>query len=276
MSFNVLNRKIHYWASFIAALPLLIMILTGLLLQMKKHSTWVQPFEHRGTATVPQIDFDDILAGLKTLPEMNVHSWDDVNRLDVRPDRGVVKAWLMNGYEVQVDLGTGQVLQTAYRRSDIIETLHDGSFFAGDWTKLGLFLPAGLVMLLLWAGGLWMWWVPFIAKRRRAALRRRMQIVAERASGRRRPVAKIRAATLGASHASPSASTAAGYPRRVTDGSTNDPASATVSHSRLTTSSRSQPPVRAAANPCSRRRHRVVVPRPLRRRLVHRRPSLRL
>ena len=74
---------------------------------------------------------------------MNVQCWDDVNRLDVRPGRGVVKAWLMNGYEVQVDLGTGRVLQTAYRRSDLIESIHDGSFFAGDWTKLGLFLPVG-------------------------------------------------------------------------------------------------------------------------------------
>ena len=98
-------------------------------------------------------------------------SWDDVNRLDVRPGRGMVKVWLNNGWEVQVDLGTGRVLQTAYRRSDLIESIHDGSFFAGDWTKLGLFLPAGLVLLLLWLSGLWMWWVPFVAKRRRAAVR---------------------------------------------------------------------------------------------------------
>ena len=167
MSFNVLNRKVHYWASFIAAVPLLVMIASGLLLQMKKHWAWVQPVEHRGTGSVPKIDLDAVLATLKRVSEMKVESWADVNRLDVRPGRGVVKAWLMNGYEVQVDLGTGRVLQTAYRRSDLIETIHDGSFFAGDWTKLGLFLPAGLTMLLLWLGGLWMWWVPFIAKRRR-------------------------------------------------------------------------------------------------------------
>ncbi len=98
---------------------------------------------------------------------MNVTSWDDVNRIDVRPGRGVVKAWLHNGYEVQVDLGTGRVLQTAYRRSDLIESIHDGSFFGGDWTKLGLFLPTGMTLLLLWLGGLWMFWVPFWAKRKR-------------------------------------------------------------------------------------------------------------
>ena len=171
MPFNILNRKVHYWASFIAAIPLLIMIGSGLLLQAKKHWAWVQPVEHRGTGTTPSIDLDGILTSLKTVPDMDVAGWDDVSRLDVRPGRGVVKAWLMNGHEVQVDLGTGRVLQTAYRRSDLIETIHDGSFFAGDWTKLGLFLPSGLTMLLLWLSGLWMWWVPFIAKRRRAPAR---------------------------------------------------------------------------------------------------------
>jgi hypothetical protein len=46
------------------------------------------------------------------------------------------------------------VLQTAYRRSDSIESVHAGSFFAGHWTKLGLFLPAGIVLLLLSLSGL--------------------------------------------------------------------------------------------------------------------------
>jgi hypothetical protein len=166
MSLNVLNRKIHYWIAFGAALPMIVMIGSGLLLQSKKHWAWVQPAEHRGTGTSPTIDFDAILAALRTVPAMNVRTWDDVNRLDVRPGRGVVKAWLMNGYEVQVDLGTGRVLQTAYRRSDLIETIHDGSFFGGDWIKLGIFLPSGIVVLLLWMTGMWMWWVPFAAKRR--------------------------------------------------------------------------------------------------------------
>ena len=169
MPFNVLNRKLHYWAAFAASIPMLVLISSGLLLQSKKHWSWVQPTEQRGTGTAPVIDLEGILSSLKQVPEMQVASWDDVNRLDVRPGRGVVKAWLNNGYEVQVDLATGRVLQTAYRRSDLIETIHDGSFFGGDWTKLGLFLPTGVVLLFLWFSGIWMWWVPFIAKRKRGS-----------------------------------------------------------------------------------------------------------
>lgn len=169
MKFNVVNRKIHYWASAAAALPLFVIILTGLLLQAKKHSAWVQPPEHRGTGTIPILSLDDVLERLKHVPAMNVRSWDDVNRLDVRPGRGLVKAWLQNGYEVQIDLGTGQVLHTAYRRSDLIEAIHDGSFFGGDWVKLGLFLPAGITLLLLWLGGVWMFFVPLWGKWKRRA-----------------------------------------------------------------------------------------------------------
>jgi len=182
MKFNVLNRKVHYWASAIAAIPLLVIISSGLLLQAKKQSAWVQPPEQRGTGTAPQISFDDVLERVKQVPEMHVASWDDVNRMDVRPGRGVVKVWLHNGYEVQVDLGTGRVLQVAYRRSDLIESIHDGSFFAGDWTKLGLFLPTGITLLLLWCGGMWMFWVPFRGKRKRALAQRLAKAGAGRAT----------------------------------------------------------------------------------------------
>jgi uncharacterized iron-regulated membrane protein len=173
VSFNVLNRKVHYWASFIVAVPLLVMIATGILLQLKKHWTWVQPAEIRGSVKVPKIGFPEIFAAVKSAPGMNVSSWDDISRMDVRADRGLVKVTLKSSWEVQVDLGTGAVLKTEYRRSDLIETIHDGSFFAGDWTKLGLFLPTGVTLLLLWLGGMWMWWVPWAAKRR---LRRRKHL----------------------------------------------------------------------------------------------------
>lgn len=178
VNFNVLNRKTHYWASFAIAVPMLVMIASGLLLQMKKQWDWVQPPEQRGTGSTPVLDLEAILASVKTVTEMQVTGWDDVNRLDVRPGKGVVKVWLNNGYEVQVDLGNGAVLQTLYRRSDLIESIHDGSWFAGDWTKLGLFLPTGFVVFFLWLSGMWMWWVPYAAKRKKAA----QQAIAPRVS----------------------------------------------------------------------------------------------
>ena len=173
MHFNVANRKVHHWGSFIVALPILVIICSGILLQMKKQWDWVQPPEIRGTGTVPVIGFEQIMTTLQATPSLGVASWDDVARIDVRADRGLAKVTITTGWEAQIDLGTGQLLQTAYRRSDLIESIHDGSFFAGDWTKLGVFLPAGLTLLLLWVTGMWMWWVPFNAKRRRRGMAQR-------------------------------------------------------------------------------------------------------
>lgn len=167
MSGNVLNRKLHYWGAAIVAVPILAVIVTGLLLQVKKHWSWVQPVEHRGTVLAPVIELSGILKAVREAqhPHVAVDGWDDITRLDVRPDRGVAKVTLQNGYEVQVDLGTGRVLQVAYRRSDWIETIHDGSIY-GEWVKLGIVLPSGLVLLFLWGSGMWMWIYPLINRRK--------------------------------------------------------------------------------------------------------------
>jgi len=161
MRFSVLNRNIHYWATAFIAAPLLIIICSGLLLQVKKQWSWVQPEQRWGTGTSPNIDLEGILATLRGVPELEVTDWDDISRLDIRPGRGMAKVQLQNGWEVQVDLGTGRVLQTAYRRSDLIESIHDGSFFAGDLSKLGIFLLSGVALLLMCVTGLWMFWLPF-------------------------------------------------------------------------------------------------------------------
>ncbi len=173
MRFNLLNRKIHYWAAIVVALPVLTIIGSGLLLQVKKQFTWVQPAEQRGTGTSPVIGFDSILASVRTVSALNVHTWNDISRLDVRINKGIVKVWLQNGYEVQVDLGTGKVLQSEYRRSDVIEALHDGSWFAGDISKLFIFLPAGVTLLTMTLTGLWLFWLPFSVKRKRKRIARR-------------------------------------------------------------------------------------------------------
>jgi hypothetical protein len=167
--FNPLNRKIHYWATAFIAVPMLVVIGSGIALQMKKHWQWVQPLEQRGTGSTPRIGLERILASVQTVGSLNVKGWDDVNRIDVRPSRGMAKVWLHNGWEVQVDLGNGDVLQSAYRRSDLIESIHDGSFFLGNVSKLGIFFPSAIGLFIMWLSGLWMFAFPFIAKRNRRA-----------------------------------------------------------------------------------------------------------
>ncbi len=168
MRFNVLNRKIHNWGSIIIALPLLAIIGSGLLLQLKKQLTWVQPAEFRGSSETPAIGLEHILDSVRSAPGQQVSGWNDINRIDFRPGKGVAKVWLQNGWEVQVDLGNGDILHSAYRRSDLIEAIHDGSFFGGDIAKLGVFLPVAITLLVLWMTGVWLFLIPYVARFKRA------------------------------------------------------------------------------------------------------------
>ena len=161
-------RRWHRIAAVCTALPMLVVILSGLLLQIKKQSTWVQPPTAKGTSpdAPPQVDWDRLLVSVKEVPEAKVESWSDIDRLDVRPNKGIVKLRCKNRWEIQCDLADGRVLSVNYRRSDLIESFHDGSFFT-ERAKRFVFLPNGLALLLLWASGLYLWWLPWGTRRKR-------------------------------------------------------------------------------------------------------------
>lgn len=155
-------------AAICTALPMLLVILTGLLLQIKKQSAWIQPPTMVGAnpEAAPQAPWDTFLAVAQGIPQAKVSDWSDIERLDVRPSKGIVKIRCKSRWELQCDLANGELLAVNFRRSDFIESLHDGSFFS-ERAKLLVFLPNGLALLLLWASGLYLWWLPWAARRKR-------------------------------------------------------------------------------------------------------------
>lgn len=160
------NRKIHFWGSLLCALPVLIIIATGILLLLKKQSDWIQPATVKGDDRVPQLSFEHILQQSKTVSEAQIKSWSDIDRLDVRPSKGVIKVQANNHWEIQLDIASGEVLNSAFRRSDIIESIHDGSYFH-KLMKLGLFLPAATVLLLMWLTGIYLLVITLRARQRK-------------------------------------------------------------------------------------------------------------
>ncbi len=171
MRLSILSRKLHRWGAVVIGLPLLSVIASGILLQVKKQVPWVQPVEQRTDQGIPSVDWGLILAAAKGVPGAGVDGWEDIDRVDVRPAKGILKIITTSRWEVQLALATGEVLQVEYRRSDLIEQLHDGSFY-GDAAKLAIFLPAGLVLFGLWLTGLYLWVLPYLTKRKRARIAR--------------------------------------------------------------------------------------------------------
>ena len=166
MSVQKTNRTLHRWGSVLIFLPFAVVLGSGVLLLLKKDVTWIQPATVQGTTTDLAISFDRILEIAKTVPEAEIETWDDVNRLDVRPEKGVVKVRANSSWEIQIDTKTGEVLQVAYRRSDFIESLHDGSFFH-DRARLWIFLPSAIVLMGMWVTGIYLFLLPHRARRKR-------------------------------------------------------------------------------------------------------------
>jgi len=166
MKASRLNRIVHRWGSILVALPALCVLLTGVVLQLKKQSSWIQPGTQRGIERAPRLSFPEVLEIAKSAPQAEIRSWDDIDRLDVRPDKGMLKVRARNRWEVQVDTATGEILQVAFRRSDLIESLHDGSFFSNG-VKLGIFLPTAVVLVVLWGTGVYLFFLPKLARRKK-------------------------------------------------------------------------------------------------------------
>jgi uncharacterized iron-regulated membrane protein len=152
-------RKLHRWASVIILLPFLVVLLSGLL-QVKRQVDWIQPLTQAGSASgAPGLALSEVLNAAAQAGEAGIAGWEDVDRMDVRPAKGVVKVRATNGWEVQVDAHTGDVLQVAQRRSDVIEAIHDGSWFH-ESAKLWVFLPSAVLVLGLWVTGAYLFALP--------------------------------------------------------------------------------------------------------------------
>lgn len=151
-----------------------IVICAGLLLSVKKEIGWIQPPTIKGAnpQDVPALTIEELFEIAKAEPKLALSDWSTLSRVDFKPNKGVVKFVAENNWEMQIDAQTGEVLQLAFRRSDIIEALHDGSFFA-DWVKLYVFFPSGVVLLILWGTGIYLFFLPHV-KRWQKARKRKM------------------------------------------------------------------------------------------------------
>ncbi|QOJ00661.1 MAG: PepSY domain-containing protein [Phycisphaeraceae bacterium] len=170
---NVWSRRLHRWGAVAVFVPLGVVVVTGILLLVKKDVGWVQPATVRAGAIEdgePLVDLEGVLSAAKGAPRAGIAGWGDVARVDIRPKDGTAKVVGTSRWEVQVELRGGRVVSEAYRRSDLIESLHDGSWFH-DRVKMWVFLPSGVVLLGLWATGMYLWVLPIWARRAGAARR---------------------------------------------------------------------------------------------------------
>lgn len=149
---SVKNRLLHRWTAMLIALPILLVIITGIFLQVREPIDWIQPPTLQGSQKYqPVVALEQVLNEVKSVPEMKVNDWSDIKLLDLQPKKGIVKVSNYRELETQVDATTGEVLQTARRRNNFIVKIHD---FSAWNARLWFGLPVDLGFLAIFTTGI--------------------------------------------------------------------------------------------------------------------------
>lgn len=90
-----------------------------------------------------------------------------MDRIDIRPDKGIIKFTFKNHFKgLQLDGTTGALLSIETRKSDFIEKIHDGSILdkvfgtGGDGVKFYYTIIMGFSLFMLTVTGFWLWYGP--------------------------------------------------------------------------------------------------------------------
>lgn len=174
-------RKYHKWIGLSLSLFLIIISITGILLAWKKNVDILQPAE----LAHGQGNFNNFLP----LPELKKAAdqyWlekfpnepNEVKRIDVRVDKGIIKLLFENGYwEAQVNPMTAEVLSLERRHADWIEKIHDGSIISENFKLISMTL-FGLGLTILVITGFYLWFGP------RKIKKNKMEIAQKRAENK--------------------------------------------------------------------------------------------
>ena len=172
----------HLWLGVIFTVALVVIAVTGILLNHKRALGLMPDVPHEPTAPFASALSLDSLAviALQSAGEARAGTVQPsaadpararVDRMDVRPRDGYVKVRLRDAAstEVTIDVATGRVLHVGRRGDVFLEKLHSGEAFGGAWVLLSDAAAVALVITLL--TGYWLWLAP--------KLRHRAESVAE-------------------------------------------------------------------------------------------------
>ncbi|MBI45702.1 MAG: DNA mismatch repair protein [Candidatus Marinimicrobia bacterium] len=172
-------RKIHRTSGALLFIFFFIIAITGLLLGWKKNSNGlILPQSQKGASTELKdwlpLDTLQSIAFKTLIDSIDKNINLDLQRIDARPDKGMVKFVFNNHYwGIQLDGSTGDILAITKRRSDFFENIHDGSILdiifgtKGEIIKLIYTTIMGIALLIFTITGFWLWYGPKLIKKNR-------------------------------------------------------------------------------------------------------------
>ena len=151
----------HLWVGVVFTVVLLVISITGVLLNHKRGLGLMPEVEHSPSGEfTAALSLDDLArralraVGDSSTPQLSI------DRMDVRPRDGLIKVRLRDraSTEVTLDLVSGAVLAIDARGDVFLEKLHSGEIFGSQGILLS---DAGAIALtLLLITGYWLWLRP--------------------------------------------------------------------------------------------------------------------
>ncbi len=164
-------RKIHRITGAMLFVFFFFISVSGILLGWKKHSgNLILEKTHQGTSSnlhqwLP-LDSLHTIATKTITDSISPHISNQIDRIDVRKDKGIVKfTFEEHFWGLQLDGVTGKLLVIEQRRSDVIEKIHDGSildYYLGTNGQIKLVYSTimGFALLIFTITGFWLWYGP--------------------------------------------------------------------------------------------------------------------
>lgn len=155
-----LSFYLHLWFGVISTVLLLIIAITGILLNHKRALGLMPDISHVATGVFEQaLPLAELVARASAAVPAEVAA-TGVDRMDVRPGDGIVKIRFDDRLvtEATVDLSSGVVVHVGERNDVFLEKLHSGEIFGSNWILLSDLAAVLLVIVLI--SGYWLWLYP--------------------------------------------------------------------------------------------------------------------
>jgi len=152
--YKIFLRRWHRRAAVLVAIPFTVILVTGILLQLRNRVAWVSPPPPTGSPGNPRLSPNELIAIAQGIAGAQVKDWRDIDRIEIRPKQGITTIRTHNHWELQIDSQKGEVLSAGIRQAGLVLAIHEGNWFH-PLAPLWIFLPTGIILIWVVFSGLW-------------------------------------------------------------------------------------------------------------------------
>jgi uncharacterized iron-regulated membrane protein len=139
-------RALHRKLSLYTFIPLGIILVSGIILQLRNQFEWIQP-----TLVETKADQGPLLAPDVLIQKLNLNE-KEIEQIIYKPSKNNASLRLKSGEEIQLNAQTAEVLKRAMRRTNLLIDIHQGSIL-GPIGQYGIYLLTALGMIILYITG---------------------------------------------------------------------------------------------------------------------------